>query len=395
MDNNTNIHVICQCLRVLNVSGYRSIMDDHRTHKLYTGKAIELHVISQLLQLSSYSLIAEQLHAHPELRNAINLESISDAQLSRKTKNMCTQTLQAIFYNLIHQIDQKTKKGTGLTPGIGRLHIVDATDISLPAFLGHWARCGSRKTGVRLHVRLVVADPDTVFPEKVIASTVNVREAKLSLELVVEDDVTYVMDRGYESARHFHHWVRAGKWFVVRIKDRTRLHPISGSEREILPHEGPLRILEDVDVMTKTAAVLRLVVFQDEKGRRYRVLTSRKDLSAAEIAYIYKNRWKIELFFKWVKQHLKLVKLHGSQADSVWNQLFLSLIAFAVSLLVKLHLQTKKSQWKVLQLIRTYMYHTWEQFMFVLNRPPTRPSKGRRKVDKKRSKDTPQRIILR
>jgi hypothetical protein len=290
----------------------------------------------------------------------------------------------------------ETKTGTGISPTIGRLHIVDATDISLPSFLGHWARCGSRKTGVRLHVRLVVADPNTVFPDKVIASTVNVRESKVALELVLENDVTYVMDRGYENCLHFEKWVAGGKLFVARVRDRTRLHPVNGSERETLPCDGQLQVLQDVDVLTnKTTTPLRLVAFQDDKGRRYRVLTNRWDLTAAEVASIYKNRWKIELFFKWVKQHLKLVKLHGCQPDSVWNQLFLSLIAFAVSLLVKLDLQTSKSQWKVLQLLRTYIYHTWEQFKLELNRPPTRHSKGRQQAESTRkNKLEPQRRIL-
>jgi hypothetical protein len=396
MDNVKEIRVICQCLRTLNVSGYRSVLDDHRTQKLFSGTAIELHVIAQLLQLPTYDVITEQLRAHPQLQQAIGLESISSAQLSRKTNSLCTQTLQQIFYQLIRQIDQKTKSGAGITPNIGRLHIIDATDISLPALLGSWARCGSRKTGVRLHVRVVVADPDTVFPDRVIASTVNVRENKVVLDMVVEDDVTYVMDRGYESFPNFQTWVTDKKLFVVRVRDRTHLYPISGSERESVPSVGPLRLLQDVDVLTnKTTTPLRLVEFEDDKGRRYRLITSRWDLTAAEIAYIYKNRWKIELFFKWMKQHLKLVNLHGCQPDSVWNQLFLSLIAFAVSMLVKLALQTGKSQWSLLQLLRMYMYHPWKVFMQELNRPPTRLSKGRQKVDSAgKAKQEPQRIIL-
>jgi hypothetical protein len=396
MDNVKDIRVICQCLRTLNVSGYRSVLDDHRTQKLFSGTAIELHVIAQLLQLPTYDVITEQLRAHPELQQAIGLDSISSAQLSRKTNSLCTQTLQQIFYQLISQIDQKTKSGAGISRNIGRLHIIDATDISLPALLGSWARYGSRKTGVRLHVRVVVADPDTVFPDKVIASTVNVRENKVVLDMVVEDDVTYVMDRGYESFPNFQTWVTDKKLFVVRVRDRTHLYPISGSERESVPSVGPLRLLQDVDVLTnKTTTPLRLVEFEDDKGRRYRLITSRWDLTAAEIAYIYKNRWKIELFFKWMKQHLKLVKLHGCQPDSVWNQLFLSLIAFAVSMLVKLALQTGKSQWTLLQLLRTYMYHPWKVFKQELNRPPTRPSKGRQKVDTAgKAKQEPQRMIL-
>lgn len=397
MDNNKNIRVICQCLSVLNLPKQRFFWDDHRTHKLYSGRAIGLHVLAQLLQLKSYDDITEQLQAHPELGQILGMSSVSGPQLSRKTKALCTDTLQDLFYHLIGQIQERTKDGKGFSPSIGRLHLIDATDIRLPDLLGSWARCGSRKTGVRLHVRLVVADPDTVFPDKVIASTVNVREAKVSLQLTLEDDVTYVMDRGYEKSEHVEKWLTDGIQFVVRVRDLLQLHPVPGTERTIPSSESAqTRILQDVDVLTnKTTKPARLVAFADETGRQYRVLTSRWDLTADEIALIYKNRWRIELFFKWVKQHLKLVKLHGSHPDGVWNQLFLSLIAFAVSLLLKLNLQTPKTQWQVLKLVRTYMYKMWEELENAVFRPPTRKSRGRQKVNGfGPSCKLPQRIIL-
>lgn len=396
MDNDKKIRVICQCLNVLNISGYRSMFEDHRSRKLFSGQAIELHVLAQLLQLKSYDLITEQLRARPELQQAVGLDSISEAQLSRKTKALCTTSLQCLFYDLIGQIKELTKQGTGLSQEIGRLHLIDATDIGLPQLLGRWARCGSRKTGVRLHMRLVVADPSTVFPDKVIASTVNVRESKVALEFTVEKDVTYVMDRGYEKCQHFEKWLTNGTRFVVRVRDRLKLHPVAGTDRQIPSDGNSVRILRDVDVLTnQTTKPLRLVEFADEKERRYRVLTSRWDLPAAEIARIYKNRWLIELFFKWVKQHLNLIKLHSYTPDAVWNQLFLSLIAFAVSLLVKLRLQTKKSQWTVLKLLKTYLYDQWERLIAALTRPPTKTSRGRQKIaGRKQVVLEPQRIVL-
>ena len=154
--------------------------------------------------------------------------------------------------------------------------------------------------------------------------------------------------------------------------------------------------LPDELLPNKATVPIRLVAFQDEKGRHYRVVTSRWDLSAAEIARIYKNRWLIELFFKWVKQHLNMIQLHSFDPTAVWNQLFLSLIAFAVSLLVKLRLQTKKTLWAVVKLLRIYSCDTWEAFIEALNRPPTRKSKGRqKKVDSQQVLQEPQRIILR
>jgi hypothetical protein len=393
MDNDKQISAICKCLQMINFFGRRRLIEDHRSHKLVSPAAVKLYIMAQLLQLESYDLITEQLRAHPDLRQTIGIDSVSENQMSRKTKALCTESLQYLFCQLIGQIQELTKKGSGISKTIGRLHLIDATDISLPTLLGSWARCGKRKTGVRLHTRVVVADPDTVFPDKVIASTVNVRESVVVMELTTDSDVTYVMDRGYEKCLHFERWVKDGKRFVVRVRDLLKLHPIAGTEREI-PIDSP-NVIRDVDVLTnKTTVPIRLIEFTDEKGGHYRVVTSRWDLPAAEIAIIYKKRWLIELFFKWVKQHLGLIKLFSYHEDAIWNHLFLSLIAFAVNLLLKLKLQTKKTQWTVLKLLRTYAFHPWEEFIVALNREPTRTSKGRQKTGNRRVMMEPQRIIL-
>jgi len=395
MDNNKKISVICQCLNVLHVSGYRSLFDDHRSRKLFTGSAIELHVIAQLLQLPSYDVISEQLQAQPALRKAVGLDSISGAQLSRKTKTLCTQSLQQLFYDLVAQIHTRTKLGKGVSKSIGRLHLVDATDISMPHYLGRWARCGSRKTAVRLHVRLIVADPYTTFPDRIIGTTANVQESNLTLELTVDRKATYVMDRGYEKRTDFEQLVADEIRFVTRVRDCLQLFPVIGPVRE-LPASDSVRILQDADVtMRKSTTFLRLVEFEDLKGRRYRVVTNRWDLTALEIAMVYKNRWLIELFFKWVKQHLKMVKLCSFEQEAVWNHVFLSLIAYAVSLLVKLRLQTPKSQWEVLKLLRSYFYHSWQEFLAALNRVPSRKSRGRQKTDRVKLVEENQRVILR
>lgn len=380
MDNNKNISVICQCLNTLQIENFRSTFFDHRSQKLYTGSTIQLHILAQLLNLKTYDQITEQLHAHPELKDIVDLESISGSQLSRKTINLCTSSLQALFYGLVGEIQELTKPCSGISSTIGRLSVIDASSISLPSFLGGWAKCSSKKCGVMLHTRYLVVDPSIAFPDKVILTTAHVRESKVVMELIVADDVTYVMDRGYEKYLHYKKWLQDGIRFVVRTRERAKLTPVEGSERSIPLESG--HIIRDVDVTTNVSDIpMRLIEFMDEKKRFFRIVTSRWDVSAAEVAEIYKNRWMVELFFKWIKQHLNVVKLYSKQPDAVWNQLFLSLIAFAVNLLIKLKLQTKKSQWTVLKFVQTYFFHSWNDFVGALERPPTKESKGRQKKE--------------
>ncbi|MGM1050747.1 MAG: transposase, partial [Bacillota bacterium] len=125
-----------------------------------------------------------------------------------------------------------------------------------------------------------------------------------------------------------------------------------------------------------------------------RVGTSRRDLTAAEVAEIYKNRWLIELFFKWIKQHLHVVKLYSTEPTAVWNQLFLSLIAYAVHMLIMQELQTSKNPWNTLKLMRIYFYDDWTRFVNALFRPPSKKSKGRQKTASARVRPSPSRIIV-
>ena len=124
---------------------------------------------------------------------------------------------------------------------------------------------------------------------------------------------------------------------------------------------------------------LRLVEFTDEEGKEYRVVTNRWDLKAEEVPELYRHRWIIELFFKWMKQHLRLVKLQSTQPQGIWNQIFFAMTAYCVTLYVRLVEKTKKTTWKVLILLRIHAERTWKSFLYELHRLPERTSIGRQK----------------
>src|SRR5690606_11337602 len=98
---------------------------------------------------------------------------------------------------------------------------------------------------------------------------------------------------------------------------------------------------------------------------------------------IYRHRWMIELFFKWIKQHLKLVKFYSFAPEAIWTQMYLALTAYALVLIVKLKTGTTHTAGKVLQLLRLYIHSNWNDFLQALFRPPTRSSKGRQKKAKR------------
>lgn len=383
MDNVPNQSVLCQCLKMLKVNTSRDKTLDYRAHKLFVGSTILLFIEAQLQQRSSYYEMAEHLAANEDFQELLGLESISPSQLSRKMKQLPTQELQSLFFSLLDQIKELTKDKRGITPGIGKLRLLDSTELTLPPLLSKWAYCSRSNHGVKMHTSLVVVDAETMYPDKMIATTKDVADHEVALHFTVDKDATHVMDRGFQVYEHFKYWVENGINFVARVKENSRLSLVC--ERD-LPKRKKGLIRDAIVTLPDSTTELRLVEFKDDQGRKYRLVTNRMDVSAHQIAEIYRNRWQIELFFKWVKQHIRLVKPHGYSVEAMWNQMYIALIAYALCLLIKLQLQCKQSVWKLLQLMCIYADRSWDRFIAALTRAPTRTSKGRPKRKGRRPK---------
>ncbi|MFC6552365.1 IS4 family transposase [Cohnella cellulosilytica] len=385
MDNLQDLSTICQCLNQLELDEYRSLLHDHRSHKLFTGNTIQLHVAAQLLGLTSYDMIAEQLQVSQTLRERTQLDSISPSALSRKTAQLCTDTLQAIFFRLVQQIATLHPSATNKLPGGKRLKVIDATELVLPLQRASWAYCSFSKRGVKMHTRVVIADPkQLVYADRFIASTADVDERAVSLQLVTDPDAIHVMDRGYQNHHHFEQWTQPGKEipFVARVRANTQM--IATKDFRLSKADKRWIFWDRKVTISKCSRTLRAVFFRDENDKEYYIITNCMDISATEIAQIYKYRWLIELFFKWLKQHLRLVKVISYSPQGIWNQLYLALIAFALCTWVRLQAKTTKTTWDILQLIRMYATHPWKEMVRAMQRLPTRKSKGRQRLQKPR-----------
>lgn len=383
MDNIPNNTVIRQCISELSLKDHVFTLSDRYIKKLFTTECIAMFVIAQLGRMESYGDMEKKIRANKDLQQLLGFESISGAQLSRKIEDLPTDIIQALFLSVIDKIKSFTHACSGPSKNFGQLHLIDATYLRLPPSLGQWAKVSRDRNGVKMHLELIVASPDITYTNQIIPSTGNMSDYEGSDWLVTKKGATYVMDRGYVSYSRMDKWIEKDIQFVIRIADHHDFTILG--ER---PVSAQTKISGDWDVRMggKTTSMernVRLVEFYDEKGRRYRVATTRWDLDAEEIAAIYKHRWLIELHFKWLKQHVKLTKLYSTKPQAIWNQMFLALIAHALTLYIRLKTGTKKSAWEVLQLLRTYAHQSWEAFETELNRQPSKPSKGRQKVPKK------------
>jgi IS4 transposase len=235
---------------------------------------------------------------------------------------------------------------------------------------------------VKLHLRVTFNDPDTVYPEKAILTSAKPSDRTQMDALIDETGATYVFDRGYLDYKKYDQYCLEGTFFVTRLKDNAIIESLSE-----FPIEKDSVVLRDRMVRIgkgdkQMENALRLIETTDLKGKRIRIITNRFDLTAEEISDLYRNRWKIETFFRWVKQHLKLTRFYGEEENAVWNQILICLIAYCLMLLMKLELKTTKTLLELSRILKSMLMKQWEAFRQAVFRKPTKTSKGRQKVAK-------------
>lgn len=377
--------VLSQCLSLLPTEGLACPILNYDMKKLTTEALVKIFVVAQLDKWNSYPEFEINMKAKKDIMKSIGLESISSSQLSRRINDLDTSIIQNLFFKVVNELKYHTNSLTGLPPNIGRLSIVDATHIKLPEILSDWAYVTKGWNVVKMHTRLIVASPDVAYPDKIVPSNGMVQDHEGGDLLIEVSDATYVMDRGYMDFFRINEWIKSDIKFVIRLKEKIFEHTLEEYE---VP-EGT-NIQRDAKVILDKSGKMqpvRLVEFLDDKGKLYKVATTRWDLEPTEIAEIYKNRWIIELFFKWIKQSLRFVKVWSTKPQGIWNQMFIAMIAYMLTLIVKLKTKTKKSLLSVLTHIRTYIEKNWSEFIDALNDKPQKTSRGRQKIPDKPKKD--------
>lgn len=372
--------VINRCLSTLNVANYRCPFHDHGAKKLLSGQTIALLVEAQLKKRESLEDIAENLRSKKQFKEFLNLESVHASTIYRKIENLPTEYLKEVYSRITKKIMHHHSNMLELED-IGLLHIIDSSEISLPS-RSKWAYTSSTKNAIKIHTRYAYINENTTLADRFVCSTAAVSDQEAVKYLLTDPSATNVYDRGYINYTLYHDWVQNNIQFVARVKANSKFVIL-------IEHEVPVEsnILLDADVMvaipkSETTFQLRLIEYKDDQNRKYRIVTNRWDLSSTNVARVYKLRWKIELFFKWIKQHLKVIKWHNTKPEAVWNQIYIIMIAYALCEWMKILTNTSKETWELLKLLRHYWFTNWDEFLNGLFRPPTRHSKGRKKKGK-------------
>ena len=232
----------------------------------------------------------------------------------------------------------------------GKVYAFDSTTIPLCLSVFWWAKFRKKKGGIKAHV---LYDLEAQVPAFYHITTASVYDSKAMPEIPYETGAYYVFDRGYNNFAELYRIKRMESFFVVRAKSNLQYKCVRWKRRK------PKNILTDAEVELTVYKSrkdypenLRLVRYHDEEqDREFMFLTNATDLTAQQIADLYKNRWQIELFFKWLKQHLKIKKFWGTTENAVRRQISAAITAYCLVAIVQHDMKLKRSTYEVLQIL--------------------------------------------
>jgi hypothetical protein len=236
------------------------------------------------------------------------------------------------------------------------VYALDSTTIDLCLSLFPWARFRQTKGAVKLHTLLDVAGNIPTYAWITDAKTSDVRILDL---LIPEPGSIYVMDRGYVDFHRLHQLSRAKATFVIRAKKNLSFtHMRSGPNDRAAGLICDQRIrLAGVNSRAAYPEPLRRIRVRDlETGKSLVFLTNDFDLPALAVSDLYRLRWQIELFFKWIKQHLRIKAFYGTSPNAVRTQIWIAISVYVLVAIVRKRLQIERDLHTILQILSVYLF---------------------------------------
>jgi Transposase DDE domain/Domain of unknown function (DUF4372) len=238
------------------------------------------------------------------------------------------------------------------------VYALDATTIDLCLSLHPWAPFRKAKAAIKLHTLL---DLRGNIPSFVHITDGKMHEVNVLDTLPIEAGAFYLMDRGYLDFSRLYAMHTAGAFFVTRTKSNTQFKRRYSQAVDKLTTN---LVFDQIGTLALKAALkaypqmVRCVRVKDENGKRITFLTNNMELPAKTIAALYKNRWQVELFFKWIKQHLRIKSFYGTSENAVKTQIWIALCTYVLIAIVKKRLHLSQSLYDILQILNLTMFET-------------------------------------
>ena len=288
---------------------------------------------------------------HLGIRSKVARTTLADANESRDWR------IFADFAQVLIRIARPLYAADPIGVDLDRsVYALDSTTIDLCLSLFPWAKFRRHKGALKMHTLL---DLHGNIPTFISITNGKVHDVNILDEIAPEAGAFYVMDRGYVDFERLYVFTLSAAFFVVRAKsnvliERRYSHPVDKTTGVRSDHTVILTAIASVKAYPDQ---LRRVSYLDVKTRkRFKFLTNNFILPALTIAQIYKSRWQVELFFKWIKQHLRIKAFYGTSENAVKTQIWVAVSIYVLVAIVRKRLALEASLYQLLQILSVTLF---------------------------------------
>ena len=306
-------------------------------------------MFGQLCNRESLRDLIVALNAHQEKCYHLGVgKHVTRSNLAKANENRDYRIFEDFAFYMI--IEARKKRVNDIFKLNGNVYAFDSTTIDLCLKLFPWANFRTHKGGIKIHT---LYDVETQVPAFVHITEAKINDVKAMDVIPYESGSFYVFDRAYNDYHRLYKIHMMDSFFVVRAKTNIKAKVLKWKRRL------PKNILSDCEIeltgfytQKSYPETIRLVRFWDEEDEReFIYLTNAKHIPALQVAELYKNRWQVELFFKWLKQHLKIKKFWGTSQNAVKIQVYSAIIAYCLVAIMQHDMKLDRSTYEVLQIL--------------------------------------------
>lgn len=327
---------------------------DKHVRRLSTKSQLVALLYAQFSGASSLREIVGGMESHALRLYHVGARPVTRSTLSDANRLRPCDVFSGLFSALVSQAHRGLRRKMGES-----VYLIDSTSVRLSALSADWARFSTGVCGAKAHV---IYDPDADRPVYMSVTPSRVNDITAAHEMPIEGGATYVFDLGYYDYVWWAKLDRAGCRIVTRFKSNT---PLNVTAELDVPKDSDI-LSDRIGLLPARQAKSRKNPFMDpvrevrvmaDNGKILRILCNDLDASAREIADLYKRRWAIELFFRWVKQTLKIGRFIGTSENAIRIQITVALIAFLLLRLAQEAQKTVQSPLAFARLVRVNLMH--------------------------------------
>lgn len=307
-------------------------------------------IFGQLTNRDSLRDLIVVIDAHNKKTYHLGLgKTVTRSNLAKANENRDYKIFEEFAYYLI-EIARKKRLNDDFEIK-GKVYAFDSSTIDLCLSVFWWAKFRKTKAGIKLHT---LYDVTTQIPSFIHITAATVNDVNAMDFIPYESGAYYIFDRGYVDYKRLYHITELSAYFVIRAKANFKFrrmysNKVDKSTGVIYDQIGKftgIYALKDYPVKLR-----RIKFFDEENNRVFIFLTNNMELKATEIALLYKKRWMVELFFKWIKQHLKVKTFWGISENAVRIQIFTAIISYCLVAIVGSDLKINRSTYEILQIL--------------------------------------------